>query len=192
MKISSFSTFVAFAKQTNRNLLIFRKFHKKIRMQIFENLNWTSYWKQMKKTRSLKLYRIFAKKWNSIDFQIMCWQNHKKLFSFYSANLIHKINANIVENVEKNLRSRKIFFFLNQNKNISNWKCLNFWILKSSEWSKMNSDLLNIWMWFSKSSQTQWINSISNECRIFARKFLSFLIKRYWIQRRNVKNKIFC
>ena len=109
-------------------------------------------------------------RWISIDRRIMYWQCHKKLFSFYSANLIRKINANIVENVEKNLRFRKIFLFLNQNKNISNWKCLDFSILKLSEWSKKNVNFLNNWMWFSKSSQTQWIKSISNAEKKFSLK----------------------
>ena len=100
----------------------------------------------------------------------MCWQCHKKLFSIYLANLIRKINANIVENVEKNWRFRKILFFLNQNKNISNWKCLDFWILKSSDKSKKNVDFLSNWMWFSKSFQTQWIKSISNVEKKFSLK----------------------
>ena len=155
-------------------------------MQTLENLNWTLCWKQMKIMRSLKLCQTFIKKWISIDRRIMCWQCHKKLFSFYSADLIRKIDANIVENVEKNLRSRRIFFFLNQNKNTPNWKCLDFWILKSSSKSEKKVNLIDKQMYFLKIlEQKEWFRLKISDV------MTRFLMNWYWIHCKNWRKRWF-
>ena len=48
MKILLLSISVVLAKQTSQSSLISRRFHKKIRVQILEDLSWTLCWKQMK------------------------------------------------------------------------------------------------------------------------------------------------